>query len=67
MDEGKEGMKKNESGKENKKSVQEQEPKLALENLQKAAYKWYIQVRAEDVPVHGVDIHHAAQKLAVHH
>ncbi|XP_063875713.1 tigger transposable element-derived protein 7-like isoform X4 [Scylla paramamosain] len=40
--------------------------KLPQENLEEAVYKWYAQQRAEGVPVRGVDIQHAALRLADH-
>ena len=36
------------------------------ENLDEAVYKWYVQQRAEGLPVRGVDIQNAAQHLANH-
>ena len=40
--------------------------KFPQENLDEAVYKWYSQQRAEGVPVRGIDIKHAAQRLAEH-
>ena len=40
--------------------------KIPLENLDEAVYKWYTQERAEGVPIRGVDIQHAAERLAEH-
>lgn len=40
--------------------------RLALENLIETVFKWYTQERAEGVPVRGIDIQHAAQRLATH-
>ena len=40
--------------------------KLDKENLDDAVFKWYTQERAEGVPVRGVDIQHAAERLAGH-
>ena len=39
---------------------------LPQENLDEVVFKWYIQERAEGVPVCGIDIQHAAQRLAEH-
>ena len=40
--------------------------KLHHENLDEAVYKWYVQQRAEGLPVRGLDIQNAAQRLANH-
>ena len=40
--------------------------KLHHEGLDVAVYKWYVQQRAEGLPVRGLDIQNAAQRLANH-
>ena len=40
--------------------------KLQHDNLDDTVYNWYTQKRAEDVSIRGIDIQHAAQRLATH-
>lgn len=40
--------------------------KLPQEDLDAAVYKWYTQQKAEGTPVRGIDIQHAAHRLAGH-
>ena len=40
--------------------------KLPHEGLDDAVFKWYRQQRSEGVPVRGVDLQHAAERLSIH-
>lgn len=40
--------------------------KAQQESLDEAVYKWYIQERAKGVTVNGLDMQHAAERLAEH-